>query len=50
MFVVGPGNYIEFQNCQDYVFSVVKQEGKATELVPNGKTVINGVTELYTGL
>lgn len=49
LFVVGPGNYIEFQNCQDHVCSNVKQEGKVSKLVPNGKTLIYGATELCTG-
>lgn len=49
LFVVGPGNYIEYQNCQDHVCSRVKQEGKVSKLVPNGKTVIYGTTELCTG-
>lgn len=49
LFVVGPGNYIEFQNCQDHVCSTLKQEGKTSRLVPNGKTLIYGATELCTG-
>lgn len=49
LFVVGPGNYIEFQNCQDQICSKVVQEGKSTKFVPNGKTVIYGSTELCTG-
>lgn len=49
VFVVGPGNYIEYQNCQDHVCSVRKQDGKTTRLVANGKTVIYGATELCTG-
>lgn len=49
LFVVGPGNYIEYQNCQDHVCSRLKQEGKTKTLVPNGKTVIYGSTELCTG-
>lgn len=49
LFVVGPGNYIEYQNCVDHVCSNVKQEGKVSKLVPNGKTLIYGATELCTG-
>lgn len=62
VFVVGPGNYIEFQNCQDYVCSRTVQDGSAInnsfgaggtdqskKLVPNGKTIIYGATELCTG-
>lgn len=49
LFVVGPGNYIEYQNCQDHVCSVVKQDGNNSTLVPNGKTLIYGATELCTG-
>lgn len=49
LFVVGPGNYIEYQNCQDHVCSTMKQEGKMSRLVPNGKTLIYGATELCTG-
>ncbi|KAI0567274.1 Sec1 [Gracilaria domingensis] len=50
LFVVGPGNYIEFQNCQDQVCSRVVQDGKNTQFVPNGKTVIYGATELCSGV
>lgn len=49
LFVVGPGNYIEFQNCQDHVCSKVSQESKTSKFVPNGKTVIYGATELCSG-
>lgn len=49
LFIVGPGNYIEFQNCQDHVCSRVVTEGKVRRMVPNGKTVIYGATELCTG-
>lgn len=50
VFIVGPGNYIEFQSCQDYVCSKVVQdsEGKS-HMMSNGKTVIYGATELCTG-
>lgn len=50
LFVVGPGNYIEYQNCQDHVCSIVKQDGKKSTVVPNGKTLIYGATELCTGV
>lgn len=50
LFVVGPGNYIEFQNCQDHVCSRIKQEGKTSKVVSSGKTVIYGATELCTGV
>lgn len=50
LFVVGPGNYIEYQNCQDHVCSIVKQEGKKSTVVPNGKTLIYGATGLCTGV
>lgn len=49
LFIVGPGNYIEFQNCQDHVCSRVVTEGKVRRMVPNGKTVTYGATELCTG-
>lgn len=49
LFVVGPGNYIEYQNCQDHVCCTMRQEGKKSRLVPNGKTLIYGATELCTG-
>lgn len=49
LFVVGPGNYIEYQNCQDHVCCTMRQEGKTSRLVPNGKTLIYGSTELCTG-
>lgn len=49
LFMVGPGNYIEFQNCQDHVCTRVVTEGKTRRMVPNGKTVVYGATELCTG-
>lgn len=49
LFVVGPGNYVEYQNCQDHVCSVLKQDGGKSQHVPNGKTLIYGATELCTG-
>lgn len=49
LFIVGPGNYIEFQNCLDHVCSRVITEGKVRRMVPNGKTVVYGATELCTG-
>jgi sec1 family domain-containing protein 1 len=47
--VVGPGNYIEYQNCKDHICSIVNTEGSTTRMVPNGKTVIYGATELCNG-
>lgn len=49
LFMVGPGNYVEFQNCQDHVCSRVVADGKSRRTVPNGKTVVYGVTELCSG-
>lgn len=49
VFVVGPGNYIEYQNCKDYICSTVTKEGGKTRMVPNGKSVVYGATELCNG-
>lgn len=49
LFVVGPGNYVEFQNCQDHVCSRLVQDGKRRSLVSNGKTVVYGATEMCRG-
>jgi len=50
LFVVGPGNYVEYQNCRDHVCSTVKSDSSGTKkFVPNGKTLIYGSTELLSG-
>lgn len=49
LFVVGPGNYIEFQNCQDYICNKAVQDGKRGRMIPNGRTVVYGATELCNG-
>jgi sec1 family domain-containing protein 1 len=49
VFVVGPGNYIEYQNCKDHICSNVVREGGKVRMVPNGKTVVYGATELCNG-
>lgn len=49
LFVVGPGNYVEYQNCQDHVCATVKNDGAQKKLIPNGKSLIYGATELCTG-
>lgn len=49
VFVVGPGNYIEFQSCQDHVCSRIVTDGKDKRSVPNGRTLIYGATELCNG-
>jgi sec1 family domain-containing protein 1 len=49
VFVVGPGNYIEYQNCQDHICSTVVKEGGKVRMQPNGKTVVYGATELCNG-
>lgn len=50
LFIVGPGNYVEYQNCQDHVCATVKTEGGVKKHVPNGKTLIYGATELCTSV
>lgn len=49
VFVVGPGNYIEYQNCQDHICTTVRNESGSKKHVPNGKRVIYGATELCNG-
>lgn len=50
LFVVGPGNYVEYQNCQDHVCATVRTEGGVKRHVPNGKTLIYGATEMCTSV
>lgn len=50
LFVVGPGNYVEYQNCRDHVCATLKTEAGVKRHVPNGKTLIYGATELCTGV
>ncbi len=47
LFVVGPGNYVEYQNCRDHVCATADAAGK--KFVPNGKSLIYGATELAPG-
>lgn len=47
LFVVGPGNYVEYQNCRDHVCATADAAGK--KFVPNGKSLIYGATELAAG-
>lgn len=50
VFVVGPGNYVEYQNCRDHVCAILKSEtGGEKRFVRNGKTLIYGATELLSG-
>lgn len=49
VFVAGAGNYVEFQNCVDHVCCKVVQDGSRRKMVPNGKTIVYGATELCTG-
>lgn len=49
VFVVGPGNYIEYQNCQDHICSSARNDAGVKKLVPNGKRVIYGATEICNG-
>lgn len=49
VFIVGPGNYIEYQNCQDHICSTVVKEAGKVRMQPNGKTVVYGASELCNG-
>lgn len=49
VFMVGPGNYIEYQNCQDHICRTVVKEAGKDRMVPNGKTVVYGASEMCNG-
>lgn len=49
VFVVGPGNYIEYQNCMDHICSTVRTDGTTKKLIPNGRKLLYGATELRNG-